>query len=77
MVERPREWFKNVNTVEVPTLKITFAGLFDMKELYKLVHEWFKDAEWKDAEGSDDLLHEILYHERLLDLVANEKTIRK
>lgn len=65
MAQRPREWFKNLKSVEVPTLKITFAGLFDMKELYKLIHEWLKDGEWRDSEGSDDLYHEILYHERI------------
>lgn len=64
MVERPREWFKSP-APSVPTLKINFKGLFDMKELYKLIHEWLKDADWTDIEETDDFAHEVLYHERI------------
>lgn len=62
MAQRPREWFKSWKSVPVPKVSVTFKGLFDVKELYKLVHDWLIEAEWESTEGGEE--HEVLYHER-------------
>jgi len=53
-----------VNKIPITTLKVTYGGDFDLKELYKLVHEWLKDNNWKDVQSGKDDQHEVLYHER-------------
>lgn len=51
--------------LDVVKFKITYAGDFDLKELYKLIHEWLKDNYWEDIQsGKVGDCHEVFYHDR-------------
>ncbi|MEA3430761.1 MAG: hypothetical protein U9R08_05790 [Nanoarchaeota archaeon] len=56
---------KNVKGSTVAKFKVTYAGNFNLKELYKLIHEWLKDHYWQEIQmGSVGDKHEIFYHDR-------------
>lgn len=40
--------------VPIPALKMKYKDIFNLKEFYKALHEWFKEYEWKDMESEDD-----------------------
>lgn len=44
--------------------RIKYRGIFHMKLLYKTVHEWLKDKEWKDVDEGGLDHHERLYLDR-------------
>ena len=44
--------------------RIKYRGIFHMKLLYKTVHEWLKDREWKDMDDKRPDHHEQLYLDR-------------
>ena len=46
--------------------KVNYKGEFNMKELYKLMHEWLKDFYWQEVQqGKIGDCHEIMYHDRV------------
>ncbi|MBW3015073.1 hypothetical protein KY330_01500 [Candidatus Woesearchaeota archaeon] len=54
-----------VGKYQVAKLGVTYNGVFNLKELYKLIHEWLKDADWQDKwDANKEMPHEIMYHER-------------
>ena len=57
---------KKISKIGITKFKVTYAGEFNFKELYKLMHEWLKDNYWQDIQtGSVGEMHEIMYHERV------------
>lgn len=50
--------------VKLPSLKIKFKDIFDLKDFYVALHEWMLEHQWKDKEEGNDHW-ESLYYEMI------------
>jgi hypothetical protein len=55
-----------LHNIEVAEFEIEHEDVFHMKNLYKLIHDWFQLHEFKSVDDNDPEKFETLYFERIL-----------